>query len=450
MAIAWFITLISAICLEGLGRKYLPGVPPPVFYFFKDIVLLFGYLRFRPTLPIKRAARYLYRGFEVFWLGGFIWTVIELFNPEHQSLALGLVGMRAYWLWWLAPPIIAGVLQDRAQKERAIYALLIMSMGVAALAAVEFASPADSNLNLYSVQDGEEIHAADMATVASTGRARVSSTFTFVSGFVAFTLTVPTLLLSLGLDSQNPRLRRAALVATLATAAAIPMSGSRGAIVIGIAILGITMWAAGLFFTRIGRRVLIGSIVAGVVSVVASPDALLGVQSRFENTDETAGRFAEIANVLPPVAMATFDYPFLGLGTGMQQNGKASFHVVTSYDAESELGRYLVELGPIGFLLFWTAKLGLLVGLLRAYSILKGAGRRGSAGAALAYAALTMVGSLTFDHNWQALYFVGCGFILAEVVGVLRQRAPLPVPEERSLAGAGLPAAAGDAGRWSS
>jgi hypothetical protein len=75
-----------------------------------------------------------------------------------------------------------------------------------------------------------------------------------------------------------------------------------------------------------------------------------------------------------------------------------------------------------------------MVALLRSYSILKRAGRRGSSGAALSYAAMTMVGNLTFDHNWQALYFMGCGFVLAEVVDVLRGTVPaatgfaLPVP----------------------
>jgi hypothetical protein len=31
-----------------------------------------------------------------------------------------------------------------------------------------------------------------------------------------------------------------------------------------------------------------------------------------------------------------------------------------------------------------------------------------------------MLGNLTFDHIWQALYFLGCGFILSEVVSVMR------------------------------
>lgn len=424
MQTIWFISLISATCLEGLGRRYLPALPPAAFYFLKDIVLLLGYLQFRPPANVRRAVRYLYRGFGIFWVASFVWTVIEVFNPEHQSLALGLLGMRAYWLWWLAPPVIAGVLQSKKQKERAIYALSVLAIGVSVLAAVQFASPPDSNINLYSVQNGEEVHAADMATVASTGRARVSSTFTFLSGFVAFTLTVPALLLSLGLDSQRPGLRRVALLATLATAAAVPMSGSRGAVVLGAVILLLAMWSAGLFFTRVGRRVLVGSGIAVILSIVAFPDALLGVQDRFGDRDETVGRFEEIEQILPPVALFAYDYPILGIGTGMQQNGRVSFNVnVDKWEAEGELGRYLIELGPIGFLLFWTTKLGLLVALLRSYSILRDAGRRGSAGAALSYAGLTMFGNLTFDHNWQALYFIGCGFVLAEVAAVYRERA---------------------------
>jgi hypothetical protein len=201
----------------------------------------------------------------------------------------------------------------------------------------------------------------------------------------------------------------------------VPMSGTRSAILIGIAILVLSLWSSGLFFTRVGRRILVGAVVAAVLSVVAFPDAMLGVQSRFGDVDETAGRLKDAATILPPVALMTFDYPALGIGTGMQQNARFSFGILSDWDTEAELGRYLVELGPIGFILFWITKLGLMIALLRAYAILKRAGRRGSAAAALSYAAITMYGNLTFDHNWQALYFTGCGFILADVVTVLRQ-----------------------------
>jgi hypothetical protein len=433
MQIVWYAFLISAICLEGLGRKYLPQVPPIAFYFLKDAVLLFGYLQFRPPPSVRRAVRYLYRGFGIVMVAGIGWTVMEMFNPEHQSVLLGLIGLRAYWLWWIAPPVVAGFLQDATQKRRAIYVLLGVALLVSVLAAFQFASPADSDLNLYSVYDGEEIHASDMATVQATGRARVASTFSFLSGFVDFCLLVPALLLSIGLETQDTRLRRAAMVATACAAAVIPMSGSRSSVVLGAAVLVLMAWSSGLFFTRVGRRILVGGVVAAILAVVAFPDAILGVQSRFEDTDETSSRFIETAAVLPPVAMSFYSYPALGIGTGMQQNGRAALHVQTEWVSEAEAARILIELGPVGYLIVWTAKLGLVIGLGRAYKLLKRAGRRGAAGAALSYAVLTMLGSLAFDHVWQALYFLGCGFILAEVTSVMRQQAASARPEALAL-----------------
>jgi hypothetical protein len=422
MQIVWCALLVSSICLEGLGRKYLPQIPSLVFYFMKDAVLLFGYFRFPPPPSVRRAVRFLYGGFGVVLAAGIGWTALEMVNPQHQSIILAIIGFRAYWLWWLAPPVIAGVLQNERYKRRAIYVLLAIATFVSVLAVFQFASPSDSNLNLYSVVDGEEIHASDMATVAATGRARVASTFSFLSGFVDFCLLVPTLLLSIGLEAREPRIRRAALIATGCAAAVIPMSGSRGPVLLGAGVLAIMAWASGLFFTRIGRRVLVGGIIAVVVSVVAFPDALFGVESRFQNSEETMGRIKETASILPPVALSIYDYPILGIGTGMQQNARFSLHVIPDYDAEAEVGRYLVELGPVGYLLIWTTKIGLVIGLGRAYRVLKRAGRRGAAGAALAYATLTMFGNLTFDHVWQALYFLGCGFIVAEVTSALRER----------------------------
>jgi hypothetical protein len=121
-----------------------------------------------------------------------------------------------------------------------------------------------------------------------------------------------------------------------------------------------------------------------------------------------------------------FDYPMMGIGTGMQQNARYTMNIFPRYAVEHEIGRYLVELGPVGFMLVWVARLGLAVGLVRAYALLKATGRRGAAGAALSYAALALLGSPVFDHVFQALFFLGCGFILSEVVAALSVRAPLP------------------------
>ncbi len=421
----WFGLLMATICLEGLGRKYLPQIPSVGFYLLKDVVLLFGLWRFRPAASVTRIGRHLYRGFGVALAIAVVWTLLELANPDQESLPLGLLGVRAYWLWWLAPFAIAGALHHPRQKRRAIYVLLIMAVAISLLAIVQFASPGDSSVNLYTVVEGEEIYAT-VAPVAATGRVRVASTFTFLSGFQDFTILVPTLLLSIGLDTKERRLRRIAFGGTLLTAAVVPMSGSRAAVLLGAVVILITAWTAGLFFTRIGRRVLVGGLAATILALFAFPEAFVGVQSRFGNVEETESRYRGVATVLPPIAMAVTDFPPAGIGTGMQQNARGSFRVLPKYEEELEPCRYLVELGPIGYLAVWTAKLGLIVALLRAYSILKRAGRRGAAAAAISYAFLTMNGNLTFDHIWQALYFIGCGFILSEVVAAERANVPAP------------------------
>jgi hypothetical protein len=417
----WFVTLLSAICLEGLGRRYLPVIPATFFYFAKDVVLLIGFFFFRPAPAVSKASSFLYRGFKVAWVIAAIWTIGEMLNPEQQSYVLGVIGLRSYWLWWLvAPPVMAGALQQEREKRRAIYALLIMATGIAILAAFQFAAPPDSSLNTYSVVDGEEVH-SEQVMVSSTAHARVASTFSYISGFSDFTLLVPTLLLSIGLDAKDKRLQRFAFIATSLTAAVVPMSGSRTSVVFGIVILGVTAWTAGLFATRTGRRIMMGGIVAAIFAVVVFPDAILGVQTRFGDTEETNARIGlGFANVVPPLALTTFDYPALGIGTGMMQNARISMHIETPWDNELEAGRYLAELGPAGYLLIWTARLGLIVALVRAHRILKRAGRRGAAAAAMSYAFLTVVGNLTFDHIFQALYFMGCGFILSEVVSANR------------------------------
>lgn len=426
MQTVWFALLASSICLEGLGRRYLPQAPSLVFYFLKDAVLIVGAMLFPVPVSIRRTVRYLYSGFAIPLMAAIGWTVVEIVNPNHESWMLALIGLRAYWLWWIAPSIIAGMLVNERQKRRAIYVLLAITLGVTVLAMFQFASPANSDLNIYSVVDGEEVRSSDSATVAATGRARVASTFSYLTGFANFCLLVPTLLLSIGLEAKEYRVRQAALGATALSAAVIPMSGSRSSVLAGAAVLGIMAWASGLFFTRVGRRVLIGGVAAVILAAVAFPDAIFGVESRFENSEETTQRFIDMASVLPPVALAYGDYPALGIGTGMQQNARRSMHIDPPYDEEGEMDRYLVELGPIGFLLVWTAKLGLVVGLIRGYRILKAAGRRGAAGAALCYAVLTMLGDLTFDHIWQALYFMGTGFILREISSV-QQREPAMV-----------------------
>jgi hypothetical protein len=91
---AWFAILVGSICLEGLGRRYLPFIPQAGFYFLKDAILLFGWVQFRPSKETRDSIRWLYRGFDKIILVAFVWTVAEAMNPEIPSPAVGLIGLR--------------------------------------------------------------------------------------------------------------------------------------------------------------------------------------------------------------------------------------------------------------------------------------------------------------------------------------------------------------------
>ncbi len=407
--VLWLGALLASICLEGLGRKFLPAVPAIAFYFLKDVILLGGLVAFGIRPSVRRQARRSFRGFGVVLALAVTWTLFEALNAALASPALALLGLRAYWLWWLAPLVIASALRAPQDRQHAVMLLAGFALVVAAGAAWQFSSPADAEINTYALYEGRALN--EVATVASTGRVRVSSTFSYVSGFADFAILVPALLLSLGLGETHRLTRWACLVAAGAAAATMPMSGSRGPVLMGAAALVAAAWGAGFVRSRAGRRVVLGAALVVGAAAVAVPEATEGVRSRFGGQD-TGSRVIEGLAILPPVALAYNEYPMLGIGAGMQQNARIALGVRTEWESEAEPARLLIELGPFGYLLVWLARLGLLIALVRAARQFKREGRRALSGAALAYALLTMLGSLFFDHVWQALYFTGVGLLL--------------------------------------
>jgi hypothetical protein len=410
----WFALLVGAVCFEGLGRKLFPDVPSAVFYYSKDVVLLLGLARFGVAGQAFATSKKLFRGFLPFLALAIFWTIAEAFNPAQPSLVLAGIGIRAYWLWWIAPIVVANAVRTEEQIHRALGVLAVTAFAVAGVAAVQFGLNPDSELNAYARYGGETI--LSTATVASTGRARVSSTFAYLTGFSDFITLVPQLLLglALGLGTKRWLSKWIAITAAILSIASIPFSGSRAPLMLtGVGVLA-TLWSTGLATTRLGRRVLMGLVAAVVLAVTTTPDAVQGLLDRFGGED-TESRILEIAQWLPPVALASGDYAPLGDGTGTQQNARLAFAVDPGRDVESETSRTLAELGAVGYLLVWVTRCGLILALVRAYRLLRNAGKAPVAGVAIGFAAYAMLGSLIFDHVSQALFFIGLGLILASL-----------------------------------
>jgi hypothetical protein len=198
------------------------------------------------------------------------------------------------------------------------------------------------------------------------------------------------------------------------------MSGSRAPLLIGGGLIIVIAWSAGFLLTKAGRRIAFGGFVLAAAALTTFPEAMDGVYERMSGSD-SAGRLDDTLSILPNVALQTYEYPWMGIGTGMQQNVRGQLGVSShGYDAEHESGKQLIELGVPGYLLLWLARLGLCLALFRASRILKKGGRRAAAGAAMGFSALTFFGSLTFDHIWQSLFFIAVGYIVFETSAAYR------------------------------
>lgn len=419
--VVWVSLLLASICFEGLGRKYLPEVPQAVFYFMKDGLLLVGLVVYGLRPQVMVAARWAYGAFTIPFAAGVLWTLMEMFNPSQTSLPLALIGFHAYWFWWLAPLVLASALRTPRDVEKALVALCIVSVCVALMAYLQFARPADDPINAYAWQAAGSNQG--IATVSFTDKVRVISTFSYISGFTAFVTVIPAILLAIGLGQKRTWVRWLSLASVLMLAVAAPMSGSRAPIaVLGIA-LGVVVMTAGVIHSRTGRRAIVAGMVAIPLVLYAAPQAITGVMSRFEGPD-TSKRILQYFDVLPPVTLTSYDYPLAGTGTGTMQNARLAFGVTSPFTIEPPEGRLVVEQGPIGYLLFWLARLGLVIGLLKGGQYLRRRGQRGVAGGAFALAALAPLGDFVFDHVWQSLYFTAIGLVFAALVHTAAEREP--------------------------
>ncbi|MEO5769884.1 MAG: O-antigen ligase family protein [Polyangia bacterium] len=409
--------LLAAICFEGLGRTILLQVPSLVFYLAKDVVLLAAFVFIGVKPDVVALVKSLYGKFSVFLGLSVIWTVLQVFNPEQPSFLLGALGLRSYWVWWLAPVLIASALRGSDQRNRAAVVLGAFAIFIALYATLQFAAPPEAEINSYALYDGEAI--MKTAYVFATGRTRVSGTFSYLSGFADFAVAAPVMLLSVGLDAKL-HTRVITIAGAVLLASTVAMAGSRNGIILCSVGLVVLLFRSGFIRSRTGWWTLVAIALAAAFSFYRAEEAVEGMVGRFEG-DDTSDRIERELRILPPLALARSPYPLFGLGTGMQQNARFQFGVPTMYGLEEEPPRLLVELGAIGFLLFWTARLGILIGLVRASRILKRAGKMGASGGATALAVLTMFNRIVFDHVWQSLFFTALGITLSATLDATQQ-----------------------------
>lgn len=374
---AGVVTALVLVVVEGALRKWIFPEWQELIYWSKDVALAGAYVRFYgarmidhepivPPHPINK------------WVAPLVvWGLAEALNPNLPSLMVGGLGLKAYFfyipLFYMVPELVDG----RAALMRFLGAYAGCSILLSLLGIAQFFSPLDSPLVSYVAWEG----GTGVSQVAKVGDfPRVTATFPFISGYVAYLFAVVLVLLALlnMQDGVSPR-RRAVLFVALGLAAVnLFMTGSRWPIFTLLVLVPVFLSMAGDRVSaraRLFARAAVGLVVLSIVAISFFGDALGAFWERtVTNRDEAEHR------VIDPVTEPFLFLPMAGLiGSGIGSTHQAArfvaggaepFSWLPTLDFENEPGRIMLELGAVGFLLYYVQKMALLAALWRLRSTL--------------------------------------------------------------------------------
>jgi hypothetical protein len=441
----WVLILVV---LEGAIRKWVaPGAASYV-YFAKDFLILGVYSGFLRDPTRRRLHAAVAPGIEVALGIAAAITLLQIFNPQLPSPLVGVLGFKAYFLYvpllWVVPAAFRTADELKGWMRR----YLLLSIPVGALAAAQFFSSADSALNTYA-RGGTET--ADIITFGAVERVRVTGTFSFITGYSSYLQVISLLALSaLTLRSWRFRGSLMTYAGFAITVMGMLMSGSRGPVFLMILILPI-YWVFGVAraggVPAIGRFLLGAGLVASIVNVVGA-DAVSAFRARAAGSSDVAGRillpFINPLRILPDIGL-------MGYGTGATHQmaevvapSLFPYSWLEGHHYEDEPSRVMVELGPVGFLAFFAARLGLVALAMAALFRVRGQLERAIVLSSLLLFLAQLTGGVVFNVTAGVYYwfFGGLLFLALRLDRESRVAAQFSAP-----GGARGPAIAGPAGR---
>src|SRR5215813_7256307 len=172
------------LVFEGALRKWAFPWAQAQIYLVKDAILLAVYVGFlldgRKNQPAPTEAGAI----KAVLLVAFVFGCFEVFNPESPSVLVGLVGLKAYFLYAPIAFILPYAFKSREHLLHMIRLYLIMAIPVALLGFAQVAAGPGSSLNTYVS------HSDDPAVLVRFGLendlVRTSGTFSYISGYTSF------------------------------------------------------------------------------------------------------------------------------------------------------------------------------------------------------------------------------------------------------------------------
>jgi len=404
------------IIFEGALRKWVLPQASQLVYFLKDFVLLGAYIRYflfdhsHPRLINRHNLLPILLGLNL------VWMVTQALNPSLGSPIIGIFGLKNYLfyipLMWMLPHLF----HTEEELLNFIRRHLLWLIPVGLLAIAQFFAPPNSPLNVYAWGD----EGPGVALGGDNQSVRVTGTFSYLLGYSTYLGFCLTLLLPL-LTLKQPRLWQISTTAEfLLLVITSFMTGARTLIFISMLMLG------GYFFIQGGTsfRSLVRSVKNLLLPVLLAVglvtwrfgDAVNAFMLRVTTNSDVPGRIS--SSFVEPFTFASLKgLDGFGAGATFQATpilrslfGLPPGEYIPVY-YEAEMGRVTLELGLLGFFLWYGLRLVLLLALWQTYRRLNRPLLRQFALSIFLYQAIALNFLIVFNHTGNFYYWFLNGFI---------------------------------------
>jgi hypothetical protein len=409
------------LVFEGALRKWVfPGAQAQI-YLVKDVILLGVYLGFfldrRRTQPILRDGRAI----KIILGLAFMFGCLEVLNPNSPSVLVGLVGLKAYFLYAPIAFILPYAIKSREHLLRLIWCYLLIAIPVAVLGFVQIVAGPGSFLNTYVSHDEDVAALEGMGFGGTFNLVRTSGTFSYISGYSTFLSFIAILALGYNI-AQGWRIKGniIPLAALTLVVGAMFTTGSRAPVYSLIATAPVILWWAmlrGVLTLRTAVRLSILIPIMALVAINVTPQAFEAFANRASSSsDGVSDRlfmgFFELIEALQAV-------PFFGLGIGVTHPSALTIMGVTSFwwllgnTFEGEVARVTVELGAIGLMLMFGLRILVFIFALRSARTFKDPAYRALGIVLSIYLTLGFLEMVILNPTAGLYYWGALGLVLA-------------------------------------
>lgn len=403
------------LVLEGALRKWILPQASELIYFLKDIVLLGAYFNFYGFSAVKDKFPIKINFINVLILIASGWCIFQAFNPSLGSPLVGVFGLKGYLLYipliWMLPSLFHS--EDELYKFLRSHLLLTIPVGLIGIA--QFFSPASSFINAYADEERQAV-----VTFGVSAAVRITGTFSYISGYAVYLIVCFGLLIVMLSTKQSRKWLWIAIAEMFLVSINSFMTGSRTTIFSEVLFLagyfvlrGLSKPASTL---RLMRKLVVPALVVSIAAAIWFRPAVESFWLRATKFNDVGDRVAySLQEPLNFVHLKELD----GYGTGATHQAtpilRAALDLPTGEKIptyyEAEVGRIVLELGPIGFFFWYGLRASILIALLITFWKLQRPFLRQLALAAFLIQGIQTYGFLVFTPTYAVYYWFFSGLI---------------------------------------